>query len=171
MTPLASSTIGASVLVGVDGSPEAREAAVLGRSLARAAGGSLRLVTAAEQVVAEVVAIRSRIPTDRLHEALLDAARERAREALAQHFTPAELDTALIARLGRPEHVMVEVAREASADLLMVGGRRHGARRALCRLRPDRRPPASAESRRGHGRRRLLVRGNDDRLQRPGREA
>lgn len=127
MTPLTSSTIGASVLVGVDGSAEASEAAVLSRELARAAGGSLRLVTAAEQVIAEVVAIRSGIPTDRLHEALLDAAREQARRALAQDFTPDELDTALIARLGRPEHVMVEMAREVSADLLVVGGRRHGA--------------------------------------------
>lgn len=96
MTPLTSSTIGTSILVGVDGSPEASDAAVLGRRLARAASGTLHVATAAEQLLAEVAAIRSRLDTERLHRALLDAAREKARAGLAHEVELVELDAALM---------------------------------------------------------------------------
>ena len=58
MSSKESPAIGRTVVVGVDGSPGATDAAVLGRRLAEAAGGSVHLVTAALQVLVEVAATR-----------------------------------------------------------------------------------------------------------------
>lgn len=127
MTARDPSAIGTSVLVGVDGSPQAQDAAVLGRRLAQAAGGSVHLVTVADQILAEVVAIRSRIATDRIRDALLDAARTKAIRSLEGEFEPDEVEAILTVRLGRPERVIVEVGLEVIADVIVLGGRHHRA--------------------------------------------
>jgi nucleotide-binding universal stress UspA family protein len=108
----------------VDGSPEATDAAVLGRRLAEAAGGSLRLVAGAAQAIVAVAATRAGIDADRLGEALLQAATEKATAGLRDAFATTELDNLLTARLGQPEQVLRDVARELGADLLVLGGHR-----------------------------------------------
>lgn len=125
MLPRDTSVIGGRVLVGVDGSRESRDAAVLGRRLAEAAGGALHLVSAAWEPSIEVAAIRSHLRMDRVRDALLDVARSKVLASLGEDFAADELEQILTARIGRPEWVMAEAGRELNADLFVLGGRRH----------------------------------------------
>jgi nucleotide-binding universal stress UspA family protein len=120
------STIGQNIVVGVDGSPEARDAALLGRRLTEAAAGSLHLVTAASQVLFEVAATRAGLETGPIRDALLAAAEAKAAESLQSDFTAEELSPMLTARLGRPEHVLAEAGREVGADSFVLGGHDRG---------------------------------------------
>ncbi|MDH3207134.1 MAG: universal stress protein [Gemmatimonadota bacterium] len=119
--------IGRSVVVGVDTSDEARAAALLGRILAESAGGALHLVAATTHALLDVLGTRAGVDVERLHEGLISAAAEKVKQRLQDDFSPDELERSLSARLGRPEHVLAECGREHSADLFVVGGRRHRA--------------------------------------------
>lgn len=116
---------GTSVVVGVDDSPESKDAALLGRRLAAAANGSLHLVTAVNDPLSDVAAVRLRLDVDRLHALLLERARQSTESRLRDAFEPGQLAEILTARLGRPEHVLAERGREVDADLFVVGGRHH----------------------------------------------
>lgn len=135
--------IGRSVVVGLDGSPESKEAAILGRRLSTAAHGSLHLVAAASQEALEVAAARGGVKKEAVEAALLRAATERAAAPLAGDFDPADLEDLIVARLGRPEHVIAESVREVDADAALLGGHhrrppvswfRRGTARRLLRL-------------------------------------
>lgn len=117
--------IGTSVVVGVDDSSAARDAAVLGRTLARAAGGTLHLVTAVSDPLADVAAVRHRLDVDRLHALLVERARETSEANLRDTFDPPHLAEILRVRLGRPEHVLEETGRRVGASIFVVGGRHH----------------------------------------------
>ena len=114
------------IVAGVDDSPEARDAALLGRSLARAASAELHLVSAVDDPLADMVAVRLRLDVDRLHRSLIRNARAAVVSNLSPAFPPEELDRRLSIRIGRPEHVLREVGRETQADLFVVGGGRGG---------------------------------------------
>jgi nucleotide-binding universal stress UspA family protein len=119
--------VAASVVVGVDGSDEARDAAALARRLVAASGGVVHLVAAAAYPLADVVSTRLRLDTDRLHRVLIEQAREHAQAGLHSLFDSDQLARMVTARLGRPEHVLAEFGREVHADLFVLGGRRHPA--------------------------------------------
>lgn len=74
--------IGLSVVVGVDGSDEARDAALLGRGLAESAGGELHLVAAATHELLDVLGTQAGVDTGQLHEGLIRAAAENAGQRL-----------------------------------------------------------------------------------------
>ncbi|HET9947318.1 MAG TPA: universal stress protein [Longimicrobiales bacterium] len=118
--------LGSCVLVGVDGSLESADASRLGRRLSLASGGALRLLAAAYLPSLEVAALRSRMSIERVREALLARARERAVAGLEGILDPGAVEEALIVRIGRPEHVLAQTARELGADSIVLGGRRHG---------------------------------------------
>lgn len=117
--------VGKAVVVGVNGSVESRDAAILGRRIAVAAGGALHLVTATQDPLTDVAATKLRLDVAALHEAEIAAARKAVRNSLAGDFRTDELSDLLVARLGRPEHVLAEVGLEAGADLFVLGGKRH----------------------------------------------
>lgn len=115
--------LGRSVLVGVDGSRESREAALLGQRLAKGATGSLRLVSAASNALVEVAATRGGLSLEGLEEGLLRAADAKAAAPLRGDFSDVELDE-LVVRLGTPEKVLAQAAEEFDADVMILGGRR-----------------------------------------------
>jgi len=117
--------IGRSVVVGVDKSPESRDAALLGRTLATAAKGSLHLVTAVSDPLTDVAAVRMGLDADRLHKSLQERARSSTEANLGDLFDARELAEILTVRLGRPEHVLSEAGEELDADVFVLGGRRH----------------------------------------------
>jgi nucleotide-binding universal stress UspA family protein len=117
--------IGRSVVVGVDGSAEARDAVIFGRRVTEAAGGRLHLVAAAEELSIEVAALRARLPLELVQEAMISSARERAVASLEGVLERLEVEQALSVRVGRPEHVLTEAGRERGADLFVLGGRAH----------------------------------------------
>lgn len=118
-----SETLGRSVLVGVDGSDESREAALLGQRLAEGAAGSLRLVTAASHAWVEAAATRGGLSPEKLEEGLVRAATAKVLAPLRGDFPRAELDE-LVVRLGTPEKVLSQAAEELGADVMILGGRR-----------------------------------------------
>ena len=119
--------VGTSVVVGVDGTPEARDAAALGQRIALATGRSLHLITAAADLLADVALIRLGLDINGMHEALLESARSSVEANLKELFEADELAKVLTVRIGRPEHVLVEYGREVDADLFVLGGRHHAA--------------------------------------------
>jgi len=125
--------IGRTVVVGVDGSREATDAAALGRRVARAAGGELHLVGAVQELGMEVAAIRARLPIDRFREELLVRAREKVSRELAREFSPEELGRSLSMGLGRAEHVIALAGGDLRADLFVLGGHRRASPTARLR--------------------------------------
>jgi len=119
--------VNAPIVVGVDGSEEACRAATLGHSIARAEAAPLHLLAAAMNTVLEVVAVHARLDLDRLDEAVRQRAETVARDSLQGSLPPDLIDSSLICRVGRAEHVLSEFAKEVDAGLIVVGGRRHTA--------------------------------------------
>jgi len=117
--------IGRSVVVGVDDSREARDAAVLGRRLADAAGAPLHLVSAVSDPLADATASRLRLDVDALHDALIAGTRDGIEKHLSDDFETGSLDEILAVRIGRPERVLEIFAEEVDAGLFVLGGRRH----------------------------------------------
>lgn len=112
------------VVVGVDGSDEARSAAKLGRTIARRSGGVLHLVTAAEDPLGYATLSGTAMDVTALDEAIREDAWENAAEGLAGIFSSETLEDLLRVGLGRPEAVVAERAREVNADLIVLGGHR-----------------------------------------------
>ncbi|HSH75326.1 MAG TPA: universal stress protein [Longimicrobiales bacterium] len=125
--------IGRSIVVGVDGSDEASDAAALGNRLAIGAGGALHCVLAVSDPIADVAAARLSIDADQLHEELVAEKRRKVAERLSRVLGERKAAETLTARLGRPEHVLAEIGREVDADLFVIGGRRSPAGRPRLR--------------------------------------
>jgi nucleotide-binding universal stress UspA family protein len=109
------------IVVGVDGSEEALAAARLGRRLAQGSEAELHLVAVATGVVLDVMAARSGVDPGGLDRALVQHAFETARSKLTTEFESGELEGCLVAKMGRPEHVLAEYGREHLAGLFVLG--------------------------------------------------
>jgi nucleotide-binding universal stress UspA family protein len=114
---------GRPILVGVDDSEASRDAAALGLRVARAADGSLRLVTATLDALAEVTAARLGFDARPLEEALERQGAAAVRTTLRGSVPDEVLDRALAARTGRPERVLVDEATELGAGAIVIGGK------------------------------------------------
>jgi nucleotide-binding universal stress UspA family protein len=117
--------VNAPIVVGVDGSEESRRAATLGYSIARAGAAPLHLLAAAMNTVLEVVAVEAHLDLDRLDEAVRQSAETGTRNSLEGSLPPDLIDSSLVCRIGRAEHVLSEFADEVDAGLIVLGGRRH----------------------------------------------
>jgi nucleotide-binding universal stress UspA family protein len=116
---------GRPVLVGVDASDASREAVELGGRIAIAAGGSLHLVTAALDVISEVTATRLRMDPAPLRAGLAAEAAAKVRAKLEGALPQDLLERSLQARIGRPERVLADAARELGVGLVVLGGKSH----------------------------------------------
>jgi nucleotide-binding universal stress UspA family protein len=111
------------IVIGVDGSKESVDAACIGWSLAQAAGVPCRLVHAVPDAWTALVA--AQVPTmPDLPERILEDSRAAVRATL-QPFLPAHVLDQLDVRIGRAALVLAE--RGEDAQLIVVGGREHGA--------------------------------------------
>jgi nucleotide-binding universal stress UspA family protein len=109
------------IVVGVDGSEESRDAALLGRHLATSSGAELHLITVAFGVMIDALAARTGVDPTKLDQALVQRALQTARANLAVEFDSADLERCLVARMGRPEHALAEYGKEHSAGLFVLG--------------------------------------------------
>lgn len=118
--------MGKAIVVAVDSSEEARDAALLGRLLATASKADLHLVAVASGVLIDTLAARVGVDADKLDRALVQRALDGARARLTVDFESAELEGSLVARLGRPEHVLAEYGEQCSAGFFVLGAPRPG---------------------------------------------
>jgi nucleotide-binding universal stress UspA family protein len=113
------------VVIGVDASPSSADAVRLGWELAQAAGTTCRLVHATPE--AWTVPPASTSPTaqpDAVNESVRLAARAVMLDALGGNVPDDALAT-LEVRTGRAAAVLLDVADELSAGLVMLGGKHH----------------------------------------------
>ena len=122
------------IVCGVDGSAQAREAAISALRLAERLGERLMLV--------HVTPTQTMLPVDSVPTAadpgtyvssaeLAYSEAEEAFDSLSPDVTSADADRAV--RLGRPAVVLAEVASEHDAELIVVGSRGRGTWRAAVR--------------------------------------
>lgn len=111
------------IIVGIDDSPEAGRAALVGWQLAAAMRAPCRLIHAIPDMWA--AATLAQVPiTPTLSEDIVDDARRRIVEALG-HTLPPEAIAAIEVKVGRAAAVLAECA--AGAQLVVLGGKTHGA--------------------------------------------
>jgi len=115
---------GQPIIVGVDGSPESAVAASVGCLVADAAGVDCRLVHAAQEVRAALMAAGDGVSVEAVELALLAHARHEVRAAVADHV-PARVADQLVVRHGRAALVLDDVIAETNAQLLVLGGKHH----------------------------------------------
>lgn len=114
------------IVVGIDGSREAAQAATFGRHVAQAAGTRCIVVhAAADPWLAAAAAPRPDLLT-RYHEALASQAREHVEERLRVNGV-SHPDRDFTVRLGRPVRVLQQLIEEFGAELVVLGGKRHAA--------------------------------------------
>ncbi|UCC24221.1 MAG: universal stress protein [Gemmatimonadales bacterium] len=118
------------VVVGVDHTPEARDAAAFGRRLAEASGGSWHLITAAADPLGYTVATTAGMDVTALDDAVRDEAWRDAAAALEGLIDEDELRHRLRVGLGRPESVISQRGDEVNADLYVLGGHHRGRARS-----------------------------------------
>jgi nucleotide-binding universal stress UspA family protein len=110
------------ILVGVDASPQAAEAATFAGRLAARAGVTCRLVHATRDPL-----IAPQVPDSaRFRDALVRQARAHVAGALADALPPDFRDT-LAVRLGPTPVVLKRAAAELRAELIVLGGKHHSA--------------------------------------------
>lgn len=114
------------IVVGVDASPAAAAAAQLGVQIAGAAGSECRLVHAARDNWSMLAASQVPQQATAFRDAALGAARTQLATALAGRVPP-EVLRRLVVREGWAPAVLDDVAREADADLLVLGAKHHTA--------------------------------------------
>jgi len=110
------------IIVGVDDSPEAARAALLGWHLAAAMRAPCRLIHAIPDVWATATVAQVPISPS-LSEQIVDDARRSIVEALGS-ILPADAVAAIEVKVGRAAAVLAECA---SAQLIVLGGKPHGA--------------------------------------------
>jgi len=113
------------IVAGVDGSPESLRAAALAWRIARPADARCILVYAVPEIWAPG-GVAPLVYSPDIFDRLAADVRRLLAEELGDEV-PAEVREALVARAGRPGVVLAEVAQERGAELLVVGGRHHGA--------------------------------------------
>jgi nucleotide-binding universal stress UspA family protein len=110
------------IVVGVDASPEAAQAATFAGRAAERAGTSCRLVHATRDVLAS-----AEVPeNDRYRQGLVDQAQAEVAVAL-RAAVPAPLLDTLSVRIGRASVVLKQVATALGAELIVLGGKHHTA--------------------------------------------
>ncbi|HYT05433.1 MAG TPA: universal stress protein [Gemmatimonadales bacterium] len=108
------------IVIGVDASPEAGEAALFAYRTAERAGTTCQLVHATRDVLAS-----ADVPENgRYRRALIDEAWTRVQEALRGNV-PAELLDRLIVRLGPTAAVLKQAVEHLNAELVVLGGKHH----------------------------------------------
>jgi nucleotide-binding universal stress UspA family protein len=108
------------IVVGTDGSPNAESAVRRATEIAKGSGGVLHLVTAYPDIPTYGEDISSSAKRDPIN--LRDVAESVA--ARAEREVEAEgLEVVTHAREGDPAHVILEVADDQNADLIVVGAR------------------------------------------------
>jgi nucleotide-binding universal stress UspA family protein len=110
----------ATVMVGVDTSPESVRAAALGVALARASGTECRLVHAVPDL--RQLRLTGRVPLQQLRHDV----RHQLEIALRHALPEAALERDLYVGLGRPALVLAAEARRNRTWVVVVGGKHHG---------------------------------------------
>lgn len=115
-----------SIVVGMDASPEAAEAAVFGLRLAEAVGAPCCFAHAVPEPWSAIVDVTP--PRDLLEfrQALVHSARQDLVLHLRERDAPGQADDVIV-RLGRTARVLQQVVDERNADLVVLGGKRHSA--------------------------------------------
>lgn len=112
------------VLVGVDASSEAKDAARFGWKLAQVTGAQLVLVHAVREFWIPFADEQLGERTAEIRRALLDTARAQVTAMLADSV-PAEVQERMIVRFGRAPVVLRQAAEELGAGLVILGGKHH----------------------------------------------
>jgi nucleotide-binding universal stress UspA family protein len=113
------------IVAGVDGSPESLRAAALAWRIARAADARCILVYAVPDIWAPG-GLAPIMHSPEIFDRLAADVRRCIKEEVGAEI-PSAVRDALVARPGRPGVVLADVAREFDAELIVVGGRHHGA--------------------------------------------
>jgi nucleotide-binding universal stress UspA family protein len=109
-----------SIVVGTDGSPSAEAAVRQATDVARWSGALLHLVTA----YPDIVSYRERIGSSAKRDPIdLGEVAETVLARTADEVTSHGVDVETHAREGEPAKVILEVAQEQNADLIVVGAR------------------------------------------------
>jgi nucleotide-binding universal stress UspA family protein len=108
------------VVVGTDGSPNAEAAVHEAERIAKAEGAVLHMVTAYPDVPVYTEGIASSAKTDRID---LREVAEGVASRAAGDCKARGLDVMTHAREGDAAHVILDVAREHDADLIVIGAR------------------------------------------------
>lgn len=116
------------ILVAVDGSKQARRAAVAAIEIAGRFDARLTVISVAAerstQIDAELRRFMEVEHLDRLPDEAIDAARARLLEHVKDHARKKGLTKVeSVLRTGRPARAIVEFARETGADLIVMGSR------------------------------------------------
>ena len=110
------------ILVGVDASPQAVEAATLASGMAARAGATCRLIHATRDAI-----VAPEVPESaRYRDALAQQARALVMTTLEDALPPPLLET-LAVRLGPTPVVLKQAAAELGAELIVLGGKHHSA--------------------------------------------
>jgi nucleotide-binding universal stress UspA family protein len=117
---------GKPVIVAVDGSRESAQAAAWAWRFADAARASCRPLHVVPDVWLTDQVFVPAMPSRTLLDEVVDGARHRLAAALRE-WVPAAALEALDVRVGRPETVLRDVARETGAQLVVLGGKHHTA--------------------------------------------
>lgn len=115
------------ILVGVDGSPESRVAAHLGRRVADALDAPLLAVTASIDVLVETAAARVGVDLEPLRQSILKRCKSETEAFLSVDGGAPSDRWEVVARCGRPEAVLEDLAEESGASLIVLGGIEPGA--------------------------------------------
>ncbi len=113
------------IVVGVDGSEQARHAASLAASLARTAGAKLHLMTVVRPPEGWWGIVGSPPTPTALSKTLTDAQRE-ILDAVVSQIDLEGVDFETIEDIGDPARVLIEYCESVGADMLVVGKRGAG---------------------------------------------
>ena len=115
------------IVVGVDASPAAVGAAVLGERIAKLAGVRCELIHAVRDAWAPLVAVNPDPQIAEMQQLQLAVARETINRTLKDTAISARLRENLSVWFGPPAVVMQQVTRERRAGLVVLGGKHHTA--------------------------------------------
>ena len=114
--------IGTSIVVGVDGSPAAQNALDWAIDVASTKGGELVVVCAYRPIAAGELREQRRLaPADVVHQLQPDAEAQEILEEARQRAAAEGVVATCVARTGAPADVILEVAEEHEARLIIVG--------------------------------------------------
>jgi nucleotide-binding universal stress UspA family protein len=113
------------VVVGVDGSEQARHAAELGVAIARSTGAELHLMTVVRPPEGWWGIVASPPTSTALGDTLMNARQEILDKTLAE-LDMEDVEYQVVEDIGDPARMLVDYAEKVGADLLMVGKRGAG---------------------------------------------